>query len=436
LPPETTTYAWDNENRLIEVDKAGAVHRYEYDYRTRRISREEPPAGGGAAVKTAVVFAGGLSVAEYVANAATPTVEYVRGPDLGGGVGGMLYTLRPEGGTLAAKFSYANGRGDVVAQANQGGTVTWTASYEAFGTRKLETGTNADRQRANTKEEDPTGLLNEGFRYRDLETGTWLSRDPAGFVDGPNLYAYVRCNPWSKFDPLGLWEAVPVPTDASFRQKMAATWENVQRGFGALPSELGSGFKQAMSNKAIATTFAVSNAPMAIVGGYQAALAAMAAPLQAYAMAEVGSTVAEIATGYDGPPLIPGPGDVVRGAIQAQKAMVKGLENVVETKTVGRWMGDVELQKMQETKTVQESYSRTTHVVDPANPDVFRKQDKSGANYTEFDVPASSVKPTGEDGVSKIVGPNSLEGRNAKRKGQPEPQMPEAQNIVVKEKKG
>ncbi len=131
-------------------------------------------------------------------------MEYVRGPDLGGGVGGMLYTLRPEGGTLAAKYSYANGRGDVVAQANQGGAVTWTASYEAFGTRKLETGTNVDRQRANTKEEDPTGLLNEGFRYRDLETGTWLSRDPAGFVDGPNLYAYVKCNPWTGWDPEGL----------------------------------------------------------------------------------------------------------------------------------------------------------------------------------------------------------------------------------------
>ncbi len=224
LPPETTTYAWDNENRLIEVDKAGAVHRYEYDYRTRRISREEPPAGGGAAVKTAVVFAGGLSVAEYVGNAATPTVEYVRGPDLGGGVGGMLYTLRPEGGTLAAKYSYANGRGDVVAQANQGGTVTWTASYEAFGTRKLETGTNADRQRANTKEEDPTGLLNEGFRYRDLETGTWLSRDPAGFVDGPNLYAYVQQNPWTKFDPDGLfWSAIVTAGFAAYDTYQYAT---------------------------------------------------------------------------------------------------------------------------------------------------------------------------------------------------------------------
>jgi len=32
----------------------------------------------------------------------------------------------------------------------------------------------------------------------------WLSPDPAGFVDGPNLYAYVRNNPWSAFDPHGL----------------------------------------------------------------------------------------------------------------------------------------------------------------------------------------------------------------------------------------
>jgi len=27
-------------------------------------------------------------------------------------------------------------------------------------------------------EEDPTGLLNEGFRYRDLATGSFITRDP------------------------------------------------------------------------------------------------------------------------------------------------------------------------------------------------------------------------------------------------------------------
>jgi RHS repeat-associated protein len=55
-------------------------------------------------------------------------------------------------------------------------------------------------------EEDPTGLLNEGFRYRCLETGIFITRDPAGFVDGPNLYTYVRQNPWTMFDPEGLSE--------------------------------------------------------------------------------------------------------------------------------------------------------------------------------------------------------------------------------------
>lgn len=42
------------------------------------------------------------------------------------------------------------------------------------------------------------------FAYRDLETGTFLTRDPIGYVDGPNAYCYVHCNPITKFDPFGL----------------------------------------------------------------------------------------------------------------------------------------------------------------------------------------------------------------------------------------
>lgn len=42
------------------------------------------------------------------------------------------------------------------------------------------------------------------MRYRDLESGVFITRDPAGFVDGPNVYTYVRQNPWTSFDPDGL----------------------------------------------------------------------------------------------------------------------------------------------------------------------------------------------------------------------------------------
>ncbi len=40
--------------------------------------------------------------------------------------------------------------------------------------------------------------------YRDLETGTFLTRDPIGYADGPNVYCYVHCNPITKFDAWGL----------------------------------------------------------------------------------------------------------------------------------------------------------------------------------------------------------------------------------------
>lgn len=211
--PETlnTTFAWDAQDRLASVTMPdGSQHAYKYDYRTRRLSTTRS-GGSQPTTATAILFAGGLSLAEWDSSSSTPstanapTVEYTRGPDMGGGVGGMLYSLRGSAvGPPTAKYSLSNGRGDIVAQADQGATLTWTASYEAYGKRTKETGTNQDKQRANSKDEDPTGLLNEGFRYRDIETGVWLSRDPAGFVDGPNVYAYVKQNPWTAFDPEGL----------------------------------------------------------------------------------------------------------------------------------------------------------------------------------------------------------------------------------------
>ena len=62
-----------------------------------------------------------------------------------------------------------------------GGTTTWAASYQADGRRTAEAGTNVERH-----------------------LQMFISRDPLGLVDGPNVYAYVEQNPWSAFDPEGL----------------------------------------------------------------------------------------------------------------------------------------------------------------------------------------------------------------------------------------
>ena len=198
---------YDSYNRLINLTMAtssnpaaNVARAFAYDHRTRRTRQVT------AAQIARMSFSGGQSVQEYNSGAAAsqPVVETIRGSDMGGGVGGVLYTNQ---GPSTEVFNHYNSRGDVVSQTNTGGSVQWEAKYEAFGTRTEENGTATGRQRANTKDEDLTGLLNEGMRYRDLEAGVFITRDPAGFVDGPNVYTYVRQNPWSAFDPLGLVES-------------------------------------------------------------------------------------------------------------------------------------------------------------------------------------------------------------------------------------
>ena len=49
-----------------------------------------------------------------------------------------------------------------------------------------------------------TGLLYFGYRYYDPKVGRWMSPDPLGNVDGPNLYAYVHNNPMQYVDHFGL----------------------------------------------------------------------------------------------------------------------------------------------------------------------------------------------------------------------------------------
>jgi hypothetical protein len=77
----------------------GKIYRtttFSYDYRSRRIARSTPTE------KTVHVFDGGLCVQEYNVTQAsdlspstsTLVSEYLRGNGMGGGVGGMTYSIR------------------------------------------------------------------------------------------------------------------------------------------------------------------------------------------------------------------------------------------------------------------------------------------------------------------------------------------------------
>ena len=76
-----------------------------------------------------------------------------------------------------------------------GGTAVWSARSEVEADYKT--------LRYSGKERDATGLYYYGYRYYQ-PLGRWLSADPAGAVDGLNLYRMVKNNPATFRDDSGL----------------------------------------------------------------------------------------------------------------------------------------------------------------------------------------------------------------------------------------
>ena len=56
-----------------------------------------------------------------------------------------------------------------------------------------------------SKRVDETGLIFFGRRYYQPALGRWITQDPEGFKNGPNLYAYLANSPLTDCDFYGLW---------------------------------------------------------------------------------------------------------------------------------------------------------------------------------------------------------------------------------------
>jgi RHS repeat-associated protein len=121
-----------------------------------------------------------------------------------GGVG--VPPADPIPGTLVERYDYdPYGRTyiehwDPTANDNAGGWVRTTASF--YGNPIAWT---AQRYDAGV------GLYQFYARTYSPELGRWLQRDPLGYVDGVNLYEYVRSSPAGLVDPLGFCGAGQLP---------------------------------------------------------------------------------------------------------------------------------------------------------------------------------------------------------------------------------
>lgn len=113
-------------------------------------------------------------------------------------------------------------QGNIIAILSPSGAVEETYQIDSFG---KETGPPPQNPWRFASKRSEEGLIFFGLRFYDPNLGRWLTPDPAGFVDGVNLYAYVHNSPLNRLDLFGLLGEnslqtfkldVPIPQIPSF----------------------------------------------------------------------------------------------------------------------------------------------------------------------------------------------------------------------------
>ncbi|MGJ7262046.1 RHS repeat-associated core domain-containing protein [Morganella morganii] len=193
------TLSWTARGELQQVTPvvrngaAGDCESYRYDAGSQRI------------LKTTVQKTGNSSLTQQVIY--LPGLELYRGKEnyqvICAGVAGRAQVRLlhwQDGKKDHQRFSYDNLIGSSGLETDGDGKLLSQEEYYPFGGTAVlvagaDSGIDYKTHRYSGKERDATGLYYYGHRYYQPWAGRWLSSDPAGTVDGLNLFRMVRNNP-------------------------------------------------------------------------------------------------------------------------------------------------------------------------------------------------------------------------------------------------
>jgi RHS repeat-associated protein len=189
----TTSYAWDFENRMTSVTLpgTGGTDSFKYDPFGRRIYKSF------SAGTTSVYAYDGDNLVEETNSSGTAVARYSQTQN----IDEPLAMLR----SAATSYYHADGLGSVTSLSNAAGSIANTYTYDSFGNLTASAGSLVNPFRYTARESDSeTGLYYYRARYYDSNAGRFLSEDPQDFSgSGPNFYSYVFNSPTNLLDPSG-----------------------------------------------------------------------------------------------------------------------------------------------------------------------------------------------------------------------------------------
>ena len=201
----TRIYSWDAENRLTGATIPGAAGAaattasYSYDEYHRRVKKTV------GTTTTYFLWSGDTLLAEY-SGTGTLKRRYLYAGDF---APAQVHDIAD---TTTAVYDVHTDHLDTPRLlTNSTGAAVWTSHHEPFGKAHIASDPDGDGTHLafpfpfrfpGQYEDEETGLHYN--RYYDPHIGRYLSPDPLGQIDGPNLYSYAANDPLNFLDPYGL----------------------------------------------------------------------------------------------------------------------------------------------------------------------------------------------------------------------------------------
>jgi RHS repeat-associated protein len=187
----TTTYAWDFENRMssVTLPGTGGTVSFAYDPFGRRIKKVTP-------TTTSIFAYDGDNLIEETNSSGAVVARYEPTQN----IDEPLAMLR----SGATSYFHADGLGSVTSLSNAAGSIANTYTYDSFGKLTASSGSLVNPFQYTARESDSeTGLYYYRARYYDTATGRFLNEDPLQLEGGIDFYVYTLNNPASMIDPIG-----------------------------------------------------------------------------------------------------------------------------------------------------------------------------------------------------------------------------------------